>query len=100
MIRAGPPWVTLAGLAHTFVWNAFANLGAIYSTTTYVRLRANDVIGDGPYTTSSAFAVDFVPPVITNVSSTELLNSTNVQVTYDLSDHTSTSLSIIHASMI
>ena len=56
-----------AGTAHTFVWSALADLGRIYNTSVYARLRANDGIADGVYTTSSVFTVDYVVPAVTNV---------------------------------
>ncbi|MDP2630771.1 MAG: hypothetical protein Q8P56_05170, partial [Candidatus Uhrbacteria bacterium] len=82
------------GTAHTFVWNAAADLGAIYSATVQVRLQANDGIISGTTTTSSAFAVDYVVPVVSSVSAVQSVGTTNVQITYDVSDNTSTDLLI------
>ena len=50
------------GVAHTFAWDAHAQLGNVAIGTVYVRLRGNDGIASGAYATSSAFAVNFVPP--------------------------------------
>lgn len=74
------------GVAHTFVWDAVSQLGAIYDGTVYVRLRPNDGIGDGAFTTSAAFPVDYVVPVIANVSVVQNSGTTDVAITYDLSD--------------
>ncbi len=81
-----------SGVAHTFVWNAKAQLGAVYNTTVYVRLRANDGIQNGAYTSSTAITVDYVNPAVTNVSATQPLNTTTVQISYDLSDNTTDNL--------
>lgn len=80
------------GVAHTFVWNTLADLGAIYDGTVYVRLRANDGAGNGSYATSASFAVDLVNSVVSNVTASQTAGSTNVSVTYDVSDDTSTDL--------
>ena len=76
-----------AGLPHTFVWDAKSQLGAVV-TTTYVRLRANDGIGNGNYTTSTAITLDYVPPIVSNVFATQNAGTTTVAITYDLYDFT------------
>lgn len=81
-----------SGTAHTFVWDAKSQLGAVYNTTVYVRLRANDGIGSGEYSTSTAITVDYVNPAVTNVSAIQPLNTTTVQISYDLSDNTADNL--------
>lgn len=78
------------GVAHTFVWDAKSQIGTIYDSTVYVRLRANDGVGDSPNTTSGAFAVDYALPVVTNVSAMQTLGTTDVVFTYDLADDTTT----------
>jgi len=83
-----------SGIAHTFVWDARSQLGSVYNAAVYVRLRANDGIGSGNYTTSSAFAVDFVSSTVSNVSSTQTLGTTTVQITYDLFDNTSDNITV------
>ncbi len=80
------------GTAHTFVWDAYTDLGAIYDATVYVRLTANDGIGDGLTTTSSSFPVDYVIPVVSNVTASQTLGTTDVVITYDLADNTATDL--------
>jgi len=82
------------GAAHTFVWDAKAQLGKIYSTSTYLRMRANDGIANGVYATSSVFSLDYVNPVVSNVSSSEVLNTNDVAITYDLFDNTTSSLAV------
>jgi len=81
-----------SGVAHTFVWNAFADLGAVTSSSVQVRLRPNDGITSGTLVASSTFAVDYVTPVVSNVSASESTGSTNVIVTYDLSDTSASGL--------
>lgn len=80
------------GVSHTFVWNAFSQLGAVYNTTVYVRLRANDGIGNGAYAASTAFTVDYVNPVVSSVTAAQVAGSDNVSITYTLTDNTSDSL--------
>lgn len=81
-----------AGVAHTFVWDTCANVGNIYSTTTYVRLRANDGIINSSYVTSSAFTIDCVAPAVDSVLAAQAAGSTDVIVTYNLTDDTATDL--------
>ncbi|MCX6715385.1 MAG: hypothetical protein NTX72_06275 [Candidatus Uhrbacteria bacterium] len=80
------------GTAHTFVWDAFSQLGAVYNTTVYVRLRANDGVGNSSYAASSVFTVDYVNPVVSSVTAAQTLGSTNVSITYTLADNTSDNL--------
>ncbi|OGH92790.1 MAG: hypothetical protein A2563_03930 [Candidatus Magasanikbacteria bacterium RIFOXYD1_FULL_40_23] len=80
------------GVAHTFVWNALADLGSTYNSSVYVRLRANDGIADGPYATSTIFAVDYVVPTVSNLSAAQDLGSASVRFVYDLFDNTSSDL--------
>ncbi len=80
------------GVSHTFVWDAFSQLGAVYNTTVYVRLRANDGVGNGAYEASTAFTVDYVNPVTSSVTATQTAGSTNVSITYTLTDNTSDNL--------
>lgn len=75
-------------VAHTFVWNALIDLGNTYHATVYVRLRANDNITNGDFVASSAFAVDYVWPFISNVSATQVSSSSNIQINYDVFDNT------------
>ena len=78
------------GVTNTFVWDAQTDVGDIYDSTVYVRFRANDGIGNGPYATSTAFAVDYVVPVVSNVSASQTVSSTNFVINYDLADDTGT----------
>ncbi|NCN07569.1 hypothetical protein GW933_02635 [Candidatus Falkowbacteria bacterium] len=80
-----------AGVAQTFVWDAQSQLGAIYNPNVYIRLRGNDGINNGDYATSTV-AVDYAPPVITNLLASQVLGSGDVTITYDLSDDTADSL--------
>ncbi|MDD2758621.1 MAG: hypothetical protein PHD72_04655, partial [Patescibacteria group bacterium] len=83
-----------SGLPHTFVWDATADVGNIYSTTTYVRLRANDGIGNSAYATSSAFTLDYVAPVVANVSAVQVASGSFVNISYDLFDNTATDMAM------
>lgn len=83
-----------AGTAHTFVWDAFSQLGAVYDATVYVRLRANDGVGNGVYEASTAFVVDYVNPIVSNVVASQTAGTTNVSISYDVSDNTTTDLLI------
>src|SRR3989339_307150 len=80
------------GIAHTFVWNALSQIGSVYDSTVYVRLRANDGVGDSSYLSSAAFAVDYVLPVVSGLSAIQTAGSTNVVFTYTLADDTSDAL--------
>ncbi|MBT3949162.1 hypothetical protein HOF40_03680, partial [Candidatus Parcubacteria bacterium] len=82
------------GVTNTFVWDAQADVGDIYDSTVYVRFRANDGVGDGAYSASAAFAVDYVVPVVSSVSAAQVASSTNVSITYNLADDTATDLLI------
>ncbi len=82
------------GTAHTFVWDARAQLGNIVTTTVYVRLRANDGIANGAYTTSSVFTVDYVAPIVSNVSAVQTPGTTTVSISYDLTDFTASGLNV------
>ncbi|MFA5125026.1 MAG: Ig-like domain-containing protein [Patescibacteria group bacterium] len=75
------------GTPHVFVWDARSQLGNI-ATTTYVRLRPNDGIGNGIYTTSSVFTVDYVSSTVSNISVSQPLATTTVTIAYDLFDNT------------
>jgi hypothetical protein len=77
-----------AGLGHAFVWDARTDLGNIFSNTIYIRLRANDGIGDSDYQISPAVNVDYVSPVVSGVTAGQTPASANVQIGYDLSEDT------------
>lgn len=77
-----------SGVAHSFIWNARADLGNVYSGTVYVRLRASDGIANSDFAVSSVFSADFASPIISNVSAVFIPASSNVEISYDLSDDT------------
>ena len=81
-----------SGVAHTFVWDAYTDLGAIYDASVYVRLIANDGIGDGSTATSGSFPVDYIVPVVSNVTAAQTAGTTDIVFTYDLADDTSDNL--------
>ncbi|MFA6145960.1 MAG: hypothetical protein WC697_01335 [Patescibacteria group bacterium] len=83
-----------SGVAHTFTWNALADLGNVYNNTVYVRLRANDVIANSNFISSSAISVDYVLPIVSNVTATQLSSSTDIQIGYDLFDNTTDNILI------
>ena len=75
------------GSAHTFVWDAKANLGDLYDGTVYIRMRVNDGDDDSAYSSSAAFAVDSKNPIISNVVAYQEMDGSGiVTVNYDLSD--------------
>jgi hypothetical protein len=76
------------GTAHTFVWNAETDLGSVFLSTVYVRLRANDGITNSVYATSSVFILDYAPPTVSSVTAVQTPGSSDVQINYDLSDNT------------
>jgi len=81
------------GVAHTFVWDAQSDLGNVYNNSIYIRLRANDGIVNSNYVvTPLAITVDYVVPVITNVLATQLSNSSDVQISYDVFDNTASNI--------
>ncbi len=77
-----------SGVAHTFVWNAAADLGNVFFSTVYVRLRANDGIVNSNYIISSPISVDYVNPVVSSVTAVQASSSANVIIGYNLSDDT------------
>ncbi|PIT88705.1 MAG: hypothetical protein COU29_00440 [Candidatus Magasanikbacteria bacterium CG10_big_fil_rev_8_21_14_0_10_36_32] len=84
-----------SGISHIFVWDGIINLPNVYNTSTYVRLRANDGIASGVYVTSSAITIDYVAPVISNLSVTQNSGSANFDISYDLFDNTSDNINIV-----
>ena len=83
-----------SGITNTFVWDAQSQIGSIYDATVYVRLRSHDGVGYSDYTASSAFATDYVDPVVSNVTAVQVSGSTDVTLTYDLTDDTATNLTV------
>jgi|GEM_PF-1389547 len=82
------------GVSHTFVWNAAADLSNVYDTTVFVRFAPSDGIESGSISTSSAFTVDIKNPIVSNVSASQSSSSTDIVITYDLADDTSTGLTV------
>ncbi|MFA6131699.1 MAG: hypothetical protein WC702_01345 [Patescibacteria group bacterium] len=80
------------GVTHTFVWDAASQIGDLYDTTVYVRLRPNDGIVNGDYTASSAFVVDAANPIVSNVVASQTAGVETVSISYDLADDTSDTL--------
>ncbi len=81
-----------SGATHAFIWDAQADLGAVYSTTVYVRLRANDGIASGLLVTSPAFTVDYVLPVVSSVTASQAPSSSDIEIAYHLADDTASNL--------
>lgn len=77
-----------SGVTHTFVWNAALDLGTIYSSTVFVRLRSTDGIANSAYLVSLPLSVDYAEPIVSNVTATQLSDTTDVQIEYQLSDDT------------
>ncbi|MFC1700839.1 Ig-like domain-containing protein [Patescibacteria group bacterium] len=82
------------GVSHTFAWDAQADVGNIYDSSVYIRMRANDGIVNGSYTYSSAFLIDYAVPVISNVSVVQAEGTTTIDITYDLTDNTGNDLEV------
>jgi hypothetical protein len=78
-----------SGVSHTFVWDAENDLGSVYASNVYVRIRSNDGIADSNYLSSSSFGVDYVLPVIDSLTASQVSASTNVQINYNLTENTS-----------
>lgn len=83
-----------SGVAHTFVWNAAADLGNVYTGTVYVRLRAHDGIANGNYAASSAFALDYVTPIVSNLTAVQAPNSSDINIGYSLFDDTNSNITV------
>ena len=76
------------GTAHAFVWDAKTDLGNVYASNVYVRLRASDGIADSGYTTSTALTLDYALPAVSNLTAGQTPGSADVQISYDLFDNT------------
>jgi len=83
-----------AGAAHAFIWNAAADLGAVYSATVYVRLRASDGIANSAYAVSPAFALDYVAPLVANVAASQVPAGSDIRINYDLFDNTAGNIAV------
>ena len=75
------------GSAHLFVWDSGTNLPNTEDDTVYVRLRGNDTLASGSTATTSAFALDHKVPVIANVTASQNAGVRTVAITYDLTEH-------------
>lgn len=84
------------GTAHTFVWNAPANLGNTYNITVYIRIRANDGLLDSNYGILPApIVVDTKAPVVSNISTSQNLDGSKlVIINYDLDDDSPNNLTV------
>lgn len=80
------------------IWNAAAQIGSTYSTTTQVRVTINDNEGANNSTTtiSAAFTLDTTPPTATITLDS---SQTNNVVTYTLSDNTNISYRFTSSSI-
>jgi len=78
-----------SSVSHIFVWDVCADLVSSYSSTTYIRLQADDGIDIGGYATSSDFTVDCSAPVFSNISVSQNVGATDVTINYELTDDTS-----------
>ncbi len=79
-----------SGIAHVLVWNAKADLGNIYDSRVYVRLKPTDGLEAGSAVVSAPFAVDLKAPVITQLKAEQVytLGTQNIKVTYRVIDET------------
>ena len=74
------------GASFSFAWDTNTDLTDTEDTTVYVRLKANDGIADGNIAVSSAFEIDTLNPIISNLDSSQFVGSTDVIIVYDLLD--------------
>lgn len=81
------------GTAHTFAWNAQADLGDVIATV-FVRLRANDGIANSAYSEADSVEVDYVDPAVSNAVAVQPLGNADIQITYDLFDDTEDGISV------
>lgn len=71
-----------AGEAHTFVWDACADVDGVDDSSVYVRLRSNDGVNNSSTTTSAAFAVDCAAPTGLSQLTFDETNEQSVTVTW------------------
>lgn len=76
------------GTEYLFAWDTGADLPNFGDATVYVRLQSNDGLTDSNLATSSAFSVDTLGPVITNIRTSQAPGSHTVTILYDLADDT------------
>ncbi|MBI2475072.1 exo-alpha-sialidase [Candidatus Uhrbacteria bacterium] len=79
---------TSSGAAFTFGWDIAADLPNTGDQTVYVRLQSTDTLANSNMATSSAFAVDTLGPVISNIQISQAPGTNIMTFTYDLSDST------------
>src|SRR3989339_182028 len=79
----------------TITWNAGVDFSGQSQLDMRVRVRARDYFANqGAYVQSSNFILDTAGPVVSNISAIQNIGSTNLVVTYDLSDQTTSSLNV------
>ncbi|MFA6322599.1 MAG: Ig-like domain-containing protein, partial [Candidatus Buchananbacteria bacterium] len=76
-----------AGSAYVFAWDAAADLPNQENLTVYVRLKSNDGITDSNLAESSAFYVDTLGPVISNINFAQAPTTGLVTISYNLNDN-------------
>lgn len=77
---------TAAGTNYVYAWDVATDLLNQEQPTVYVRLKSNDGIIDSNQAGSSAFNVDTLGPVISNISIGQDPGSSLIKINYDLAD--------------
>ncbi len=78
-----------AGVDHTFVWDASADLPDANSLYIYIRLNPDDGIVQGEFSIIKFYLAGVIKPVVSGISATQKTGSSNVEIKYDLSGDSS-----------
>ena len=81
-----------SGVSHKFIWNCMVDLGEVFTTNTYIRLKGDDGISQSNLITSSVFSIDNNKPTISVLSAEQSTSTREVEIHYDLVDHNTSSL--------
>jgi len=82
------------GTNYVFAWNAAADLPDIEDDTVYVRLQSSDSLVASNLFASSAFTVDNLGPVVSNISTSQSPGTDNVTINYNLADSSGSNNSV------
>ena len=77
---------TSVGANFTFGWDIATDLPNTGDPTVYARLQSSDTLAGSNLAVSSAFAVDTLGPVISNIATGQTPGSNVITFTYDLTD--------------
>ena len=79
---------SVAGTAHTFIWDVGIDLVDKEDSTVYVRLTSNDGVGNGNIETSSAFEVDTLAPTSLANLAVDAYTSTTADLSWTIASET------------